>query len=275
MVVAHRSPRLAAARRFFARRPGLLREAVVIVWLLWIYDAINNLSPVRATTAIAHARQALDLERTLGIAVERSINHWVPAHHLAALVIGDYYDNAHFVVTFGVLAWLWWARPESYRPLRRALVLINLIGFAVFWLWPMAPPRMLPGFVDTVATSGAFGSWHSGQLAEAANQYAAMPSLHVAWAVWSGVALWCTCRRRTVRTLAVLYPVATTVAVLVTANHLLLDSLAGVATGLLSVAAERRGTRHWLRLRARRRPEPSAEDDPAAPTLEERSAKVP
>ena len=74
------------------------------------------------------------------------------------MLLSYYYDNAHFIVTFGLLGWLWWKRADIYRPLRNALVLVNVIAFAVFWLYPVAPPRMLRGFTDVVAASGAFGS---------------------------------------------------------------------------------------------------------------------
>ena len=131
---------------------------------------------------------------------------------------------------------MWWRRADIYRPLRNTLVLVNVIAFAVFWLYPVAPPRMLPGFSDVVASSGAFGSWHSGALASHANQLAAMPSLHIAWAVWCTLAVWRVCERRWVRVLAVLYPCLTTFAVLATGNHFTLDALAGLVTFAAAVA---------------------------------------
>jgi hypothetical protein len=143
------------------------------------------------------------------------------------------------VVTFGLLGWLWWKRPDIYRPLRNTLVGINLIGLLVFWRFPVAPPRMLGGFTDVIASSHALGSWHTGSLAADADQLAAMPSLHIAWAVWCGVALWRISPRRSVRGLALVYPLLTTVVVLSTANHYLLDVLAGAVTAAIAVAMVR------------------------------------
>lgn len=225
----------------------------MVVWLLWIYDAISNLSPLRVPAAIGHAGSILHVEVFLHVSVERALNGYVSAHHVLALGVADYYDNAHFVVTFGVLAWLWVARPRQYRRWRSVLVIINLIGFAVFWAYPMAPPRMLPGFVDTVAVTHAIGSWHSGGLSASANQYAAMPSLHLAWAAWSALAVCCTTRRRAIRAVAAVYPLLTVFAVLATANHLLIDSTAGLATAALAAWIEPRLTQtgRWIR----RRPE--------------------
>ncbi|MGO9488435.1 MAG: phosphatase PAP2 family protein, partial [Solirubrobacteraceae bacterium] len=194
-------------------------EAATVVWLCWLYDAVTNLAPLRLAPALAHGRGILATEQSLGISPEHSLDRWLAAHHGLALAISDYYDNAHFVVTLGLLGLLWWRRADIYRPLRNALVLINVLAFAVFWLYPVAPPRMLGGFTDVVAASGAIGSWHTGALASAANQLAAMPSLHIAWAVWCTVAVWRMSPRPALRALAVLYPFLTGFAVLATGNH--------------------------------------------------------
>ena len=134
------------------------------------------------------------------------------------------------------------------------LVLINLIAFVVFWRYPLAPPRMFPalGYHDVIATSHALVSWHSGVLVHDADQLAAMPSLHVAWAAWCGLALWQLYRRRAVAVLAIAYPLLTAFVVIATGNHYLLDVLAGFATVLLALGV------HWalgraLALRQRRK----------------------
>jgi PAP2 superfamily len=211
-------------------------ELLVIAWLAFVYDAINNLAPLRRHVAIAHAESVLHLERSLHLTPELTLDRWLAGHQTLGLLLSYYYDNAHFIVTFGLLGWLWWKRADLYPPLRNALVLVNMIGFAVFWLYPVAPPRMLHGFTDVVAVSGAFGSWHTGSLASQANQYAAMPSLHIAWAVWCTIAIWQITRRAWLRVLAVLYPCVTAVAVLATGNHFLLDLVGGLVTLGVSVA---------------------------------------
>jgi hypothetical protein len=205
-------------------------EALTIAWLCWLYDAITNLAPLRVKTALSHGQGILNVERTLHIDVEHTLDRWMAAHHTLGLLVSDYYDNAHFVVTLGLLGWLWWRRADIYRPLRNALVLANVIAFVVFWLFPVAPPRMLPGFVDVVAATHAIGSWHTGALASAANQYAAMPSLHIAWAVWCTVVVWRISSHRWLRALAAIYPFVTAFAVLSTGNHYVLDLLGGLAT---------------------------------------------
>jgi len=225
-------------------------ELLAIGWLLWVYDAITNLAPLRLHAALQHASSILSFEQSLGIAPERSLDRWLAGHHTLGLWLSDYYDNAHFVVTLGILGWLWWRRADVYRPLRSTLVATNLIAFVVFWRYPVAPPRMLPGFTDVVASTGAIGSWHTGALASQANQVAAMPSLHIAWAVWCTAALWIASRRVWVRALALAHPFMTSLAVLATGNHFVLDILAGLLVaalaGLAVVAWERRGAhRRW------------------------------
>lgn len=219
-----------------ATRPRWWGELVVVAWLAVLYDTVTNLAPPREALALAHGRSILDFERQLGIDPELSLNRWLTAHHTLGAIASYYYDNAHFIVTLGLLAWLWWRRADIYRPLRNILVSINLIGLVVFWLCPVAPPRMLAGtgFSDVVASSHTLGSWHTGSLAADADQFGAMPSLHLAWAAWCGLAIWRMSSRRWARVLALVYPLVTTVAVLSTGNHYLLDVLAGLATFALA-----------------------------------------
>jgi membrane-associated phospholipid phosphatase len=210
-------------------------ELLVIGWLLFVYDAINNLAPLRLSTALGNGRGILHVEQALRIDPELSLDRWLASHHTLATILANYYDNAHFVVTLGLLGYLWWARADLYRPLRNSLVLVNVIGFVVFWRFPVAPPRMLDGFTDVVASTHAFGSWHTGPLASQANQLAAMPSLHMAWAAWCGLALWRISARRSVRALALLYPCLTALAVLATGNHFVLDIVGGLLALALAV----------------------------------------
>jgi hypothetical protein len=216
-------------------RPRWWGELITIAWLCWVYDAITNLAPLRLQQALAHGREMLSAEQSLGISPERALDHWLAAHHTIGLLVSDYYDNAHFIVTLGLLGYIWWKRADIYRPLRNALVLVNVIAFVVFWRFPVAPPRMLAGFTDVVAATHAIGSWHSGALASDANQLAAMPSLHIAWALWSSVVVWRVTRRAWLRAFATVYPFITAFAVLSTGNHYVFDVLGGALLLVLSM----------------------------------------
>ncbi len=234
-------------------RPPLWLELLIVAWLFWLYDVINNFAPVRQRLAIANATALFHFERSLGLDPELALNRWLAAHHGFAGLASYYYFFAHGVLTFAALALLWWRAPALYRRLRTPLVIVNLIAFAVFWRYPLAPPRSFPalGFSDVIANAGAMVSWHSGVLVHDADQYAAMPSLHVAWAIWTAIAVWGLTRRRLARALALAYPLLTAVVVLATANHYLLDVLAGAATVAVSFALQL-GARRLLALLARR-----------------------
>jgi hypothetical protein len=111
----------------------------------------------------------------------------------------------------------------------------TLIGLIGFTLMPTAPPRLLSsghGFIDTMAQYGSYGWWGTDAsaprgLGGLTNQYAAMPSLHVGWALWCGIMLWRYGRSPLVRALGVIYPLGTALVVMGTGNHYLLDAVAG------------------------------------------------
>jgi PAP2 superfamily len=230
-----------------SKRPRVWFEVLVIVWLCWAYDAIANLAPLRQAAAHAHAASLLRAEQALHIDPEAWLEHWLGHHHWLAVAVSNYYDNAHFVVTLALVGLLWWRFPGQYRPLRTGLVLMNVIGMAVFWLYPTAPPRLLDParFPDIVANTQAFGSWHKGTLATAANQLAAMPSLHIAWAAWSALALWRVLPRRRWTGAVWAYPAITSVAVMATGNHFLLDVVAGAATFAIAMLVADRWQGWW------------------------------
>jgi len=117
--------RLPRLRRRDGRAP-LLVEVGVIVWLFWLYDVINNLAPTRIDLADRNARWVLSLERTLHIDIERALNRWLSAHAVLAFIATYWYFFAHVIVTFAVLAWLWWSRPLLYRRMRTPLVFFRL-----------------------------------------------------------------------------------------------------------------------------------------------------
>jgi PAP2 superfamily len=232
-------------------RSPLLVELAVIAFLGWIYDWLQNLAPVRVERALHNGQGILSFEERLHIAPEHFLDHWLTRHYTLAYISSDFYDNAIFAITLALAVWIWWRRPDIYRPLRNELVLANLIGFAVFWLFPVAPPRMLPGFVDVVEKVGGLGSWHN-TLISHADQLAAMPSMHLAWAVWCSLVVWRLAGegwwRRAAIAFAIAYPLSTAWVVMATGNHYLLDVLAGTAVTGISVAVVELGPRLFRQL---------------------------
>lgn len=245
---------LAAARlgyRPAGRGAWALIDFFWVAWLAWIYDWINNLAAVRQALAERNGASVLRVERSLRIDPEHALNAWLATHHALTKVVVFYYENAHAGVTFALFGWLWWRRPDILPPLRAALIAANVVALAVFWSFPVAPPRMLaqPQFQDLVAVVHGLGAfWPVGASAVDSNQLAALPSLHLAWAVWSSVVVFELTRSRLVRGAALLYPLLTAFAVMATANHYALDALSGAALGgVASLGAL------WLFRRPRRR----------------------
>ena len=234
-------------------RAPLWVELAVVGWLFYLYDTVNNLAPLRQQLAVRNAVGLIGFEHSLHLSPELALNAWLSVHATLASIASYYYFFAHGLVTFAVLALMWWKRPALYRRQRTLLVLINLVAFVVFWRYPLAPPRMFPklGYVDVIAASHALVSWSSGALVHDADQLAAMPSLHIAWAIWSSLSLWLLLRRRIVALLAIAYPLMTALVVMGTGNHYVLDVVAGAATVPLAFALAR--GLDWLRARARQR----------------------
>lgn len=216
------------------------RELLLAVLLYEIYNAVQALLTGSTARAQQDGRDVLGWERWLHLDPELALNH-VFGHVTALAVPACYfYASLHFIVTPAVLIWTYLARPRGYRQARSVLFVMTLSGLVGFWLFPTAPPRLLQGagFSDTLAHFSSWGWWSSDALPSAAkdlaNQYAAMPSLHVAWAVWCAATVCAMSRRPVVRAVAVAYPVLTGIVVLATGNHYLLDVLAGAALWLVA-----------------------------------------
>jgi hypothetical protein len=196
----------------------------------WLYTLVRNMVPDQRDAAIAHADQLYGWERAVGIDLELAVNQTLD--RITWLIVGMnyYYAVAHFVVTTSVLVWLYRRHRRGYRPARTTFLVTNATALVVFYLYPLAPPRLLPwhGYVDTVVAHDTWGSWASGDLAAASNQYAAMPSMHVAWSVWCAIMIALFARRTWVRLFGAAHPAMTLVVIVATGNHFVLDAVGGV-----------------------------------------------
>ncbi|MFD8788830.1 phosphatase PAP2 family protein [Kitasatospora sp. NPDC059599] len=227
-----------AARRLRPVRPRLRFELVLIGIGYWVYNLVRNAVPQHAETAKAHANLVWDLERSLGLAFERSVNHGLDAVTWVIVGMNYYYATLHFVITIAVLVWLYRSHPGRYPAVRTALAAATGIALVGYYVFPMAPPRMLPGFIDTVTVHHTWGSLASGAGATISNQYAAMPSMHFGWALWCGLTVFFLSGRAWLRALGLLYPLFTLTVIIATANHLWLDAAGGaVCLGVGFVAA--------------------------------------
>ncbi|MGI5374890.1 phosphatase PAP2 family protein [Streptomyces sp. CA-251387] len=212
------------------RRPRLWFEILLIAVSYWTYSLIRNAVPEQKAEALHNADWLWKLEHHLGIAVEETINHAVNSVTWLIVGMNYYYATLHFIVTLGVLVWLYRSHPGRYAATRLVLFATTGVALIGYYLYPLAPPRLMTGggFIDTVLVHDTWGSMASGDLKNMSNQYAAMPSMHIGWSVWSGLTIFALTRTPWARVLGLLYPTATLVVIVATANHFWLDAVGGL-----------------------------------------------
>jgi hypothetical protein len=222
------------AWRLLAARHPVLRYAQILPVgiVLWGLDDVARFRAGAAHAGMQNAVVVNSISNTLGGDLAHLMNDWTLAHGAAALASAWYYILFQGAVTGIVGVVLIWRRAPAFRVHRNALISVTLLGLVAFWLYPVAPPRMLPGYHDVIAI--AVPSFTSLVETNGAAQFASLPSLHVAWALWVAIALCTVVRRPLLRAAVWLYPVATVADVLATANHYLLDVI--TAPGLLLLA---------------------------------------
>ncbi|WP_320784358.1 phosphatase PAP2 family protein [Streptomyces sp. CRN 30] len=212
------------------RRPRFWFEILLIAVSYWTYSLIRNAVPEQKAQALANADWIWKAEHAIGIAVEDTVNHAVNSVTWLIVGMNYYYATLHFVVTLGVLVWLYRRQPGRYAAARLALFATTAVALVGYYFYPLAPPRLMTSvdFVDTVLVHETWGSMASGDLKNMSNQYAAMPSMHIGWSLWSGLTLWALASAPWVRILGLLYPAATLVVIVATANHFWLDAVGGL-----------------------------------------------
>jgi hypothetical protein len=212
------------------RRPRFWFEILLIAVSYWTYSLIRNAVPEQRGEALRNADWIWQVEHHLGVAFEESVNH--AADSVTWLIIGMnyYYATLHFVVTLSVLVWLYRCHPGRYAAARLVLFTTTLVALVGYYLFPLAPPRLMNGstFIDTVMVHHTWGSMASGDLKHMSNQYAAMPSMHIGWSLWCGLAVFALASAPWARVLGLLYPAATLLVIVATANHFWLDAVGGM-----------------------------------------------
>lgn len=223
-----------------------LRELTLIAALWFAYSASRLFADDDLDRARQTAVDIVQLERYFHLDIESWLNHALVPITAIAVPMSFWYAALHYVVTPVVLAYLFFRRSDDYPRARNALVIGSAIGLVCYILLPTAPPRLMPGgqYLDALAQTAHFGWWSEHASAPAGlghmtNELAAMPSLHVGWTVWVTWALWQHVGSRG-RTLACLYAAGTTLVVIATGNHWLLDAVAGAAVIGIGVLAANR-----------------------------------
>jgi PAP2 superfamily len=227
----------------------VLRQISLGLAVYFAYSLVRGLVEGRATAAFQHARELISLERTLHLFVEPSVQAWASGSHLVMVVASWLYVNGQTSITIAGLLYLYLRHNRSFYFVRNMFMIamaIALVGYTVF---PTAPPRFMPewGFIDSVSDlTGVHVSHTSGAMSALINPYAAVPSMHVAFALMIGWPLARLARNSLVRALWLLYPFLMAFVIVVTANHFIFDALLGALTAGASAYAA-----SWL---ARARP---------------------
>jgi diacylglycerol O-acyltransferase len=227
-------------------------ELLLGLILFGLYSVVEAMhSPARRSAADRHGRDIYDLERLLHLDVEPALNRWLAPHDVLRTIANYEYAITYVVAAAITLVWLYRRHPDRYREMRNSFLVMNLLGIACFWLYPVTPPRLLAGthFVDTVLDGHTWGSWGS-PLVTHANQLAAMPSLHVAWALWVTVVLAKLKHKRTVQGFSLIHVAVTLFVIMATANHFLLDAAGGALAVWLGSRAARLTVRDPAEVRA-------------------------
>jgi hypothetical protein len=213
-----------------------LAEVLIIIPAYFAYFLVRGLVEGEEVDAIARAVHVIELEQTLGIFWEADLQQKIAGSDLLINLANWTYIWGHWPVIACVALWLFFFHRPHYPIYRNAFIISGAIGLIIFTLLPTAPPRMLDawGFVDTITErSEAYRTFQPPALV---NQFAAMPSLHFGWNLLVSVAVIRHASAIGVKLLGVVMPVASFLGIVVTANHFILDGVAGGIVALLGLA---------------------------------------
>jgi membrane-associated phospholipid phosphatase len=217
----------------------ILRQILLFCGAYWLYRLVRGVVDGEAAEAFENARNVIALEHHLGVFVEPSVQAWASSKTWLIDAASWMYLNSHFTVTTFTLAFIYLFRNEHFYFVRNMFMVAMGIALVGYLVYPTAPPRMLPewGFTDSV--SDFTGINDSGSANLLVNPYAAVPSMHVGFALMLAVPMMRMARHGWVKALWGLYPALVTFVVVSTGNHYVFDAATGVLTaGLSALAAQ-------------------------------------
>ena len=208
---------------------------VLVVAAVLVYFGVRGLTEGQQATATAHGRDLLAFERVVGLDVEVTMQSWIVDDQLLVTIANWVYIWGHWPVIAAVLLWLYGTKPHDYRLLRNAMFISGAVGVVIFITYPVAPPRLLGApFIDTITQHSE--SYRVLQPPGLVNKFAAMPSLHAGWNLLIGISVWRATQHHLLRACAAVSPVAMAAAVVLTANHYVIDAIVGFAVALAGFA---------------------------------------
>jgi membrane-associated phospholipid phosphatase len=214
-----------------------VRQLLLFGGAYYLYRIVRGVADGEVTTAFSHARWIVNVERGLHLFFEPSVQTWTVGKGWLIHVADFTYVNAHFVITTAFLVWLYFWRNEAFYFVRNMFMVAMALALVLYVVYPTAPPRFLPewGFTDTV--SDFFGPGASRSASVLYNPYAAMPSMHVAFALMIGVSGVRLVKWQLGRVFWAVYPLFIAFVVIVTANHFWLDAAVGAVVAAAAAYA--------------------------------------
>ena len=214
-----------------------LRQLLLVAAAYYAYRLVRGFVDGQATLAFENARTLVEAERALGLFFEPGLQAWAMGEGWIVTGANWMYVNSHFVITTTFLVWLYIARNHAFYYVRNMFMIAMALALAGYLAYPTAPPRYLPelGFTDTVA--GFVGDAAEQSANVLYNPFAAVPSMHVAFALMIAIPAIKLVRRRVLKLAWAAYPVAVTFVVMVTANHFWLDAALGALVAAISATA--------------------------------------
>lgn len=218
------------------RRPlWVLRQVCVVTLGVVVYFGVRGLTESEPRLAVDHAHDLLSFERALGLDQEQRLQALLHGRDWLADLANWVYIWGHWPVIGLVLLWLGLRHRVLFLRLRNAMIASGLVGLLVFATYPVAPPRLVDlGLIDTVTQRSH--AYRVLQPPAFVNQYAALPSLHVGWDLLVGLTVAAAAGGALLRWIGRLMPLLMAAAVVLTANHYLIDGVAGAALALVGLA---------------------------------------
>ena len=216
----------------------LIRQILLFCGAYWLYRIVRGMTDGRVAEAFGHARELIGLERALGLFIEPAVHAWGEGTDWLIDGASWAYVNSHFTVTTVTLAFIYLRRNASFYFIRNMFMVAMGIALVLYAAYPTAPPRFMPewGFSDSVAKFT--GLTAEGSSADALyNPFAAVPSMHVAFALMLAVPMASMTRRRWLKALWLTYPMLVSFVVVVTANHWWFDAFTGALTAAVAAFA--------------------------------------
>jgi hypothetical protein len=214
-----------------------VRQLLLFAGAYYLYRIVRGVVDGEVTSAFTHARWIVNLERGLHLFFEPSVQTWTLGRGWLIHAADFTYVNAHFVITTAFLVWLYFWRNDAFYFVRNMFMVAMGLALLLYVVFPTAPPRFLPewGFTDTVTDFFGQGASHSASVLY--NPYAAMPSMHVAFALMIGISGVRLIKLKIAKVFWSLYPFFITFVVIVTANHFWLDAAVGGVVAAASAYA--------------------------------------